>query len=204
MSLRDGQSEIEIQWQELRKTIKVEINNAHNKYVENMIGDIKENSKPFWKYINAQKKDSQSIPPLKTINGKTAENDLGKAEALNGQFSSVFTKTSSDKVPLLQQKYPKMSSIHVTEEGVKKLLQGLNTSKACCPDEISPKILKELSHELALIIQHLFQQSLDTSSKPEEWTTANICPLYKKADRSIPANYRPVSLTCILCKGTTI
>jgi hypothetical protein len=43
--------------------------------------------------------------------------------------------------------------------------------------------------------------SLDTSSIPEEWTTANICPLYKKADRSIPANYRPVSLTCILiCK----
>ena len=141
---------------------------------------------------------------MKTINGKTAENDLGKAEALNDQFRSVFTKTSSDKVPLLQQKYPKMSSIHVTEEGVKKLLQGLNTSKACGPDEISPKILKELSHELAPIIQHLFQQSLDTSSIPEEWTTANICPLYKKADRFIPANYRPVSLTCILCKGTTI
>ena len=41
----------------------------------------------------------------------------------------------------------------------------------------------------------------DTNSIPEEWTTANICPLYKKADRSIPANYRPVSLTCILiCK----
>ena len=99
---------------------------------------------------------------MKTINGKTAENDLGKAEALNDQFSSVFTKTSSDKVPLLQQKYPKMSSIHVTE-GVKKLPQGLHTSKACGPDEISPKILKELSHELAPIIQHLFQQSLDTS-----------------------------------------
>ena len=101
--------------------------------------------------------------PLKTINGKTAENDLGKAEALNDQFSSVFTKTASDKVPLLQQKYPKMSNIHVTEEEVKKLLPCLNTSKACGPDEISPKILKELSHELAPIIQHLFQQSLDTS-----------------------------------------
>ena len=96
---------------------------------------------------------------MKTINGKTAENDLGKAEALNDQFSSVFTKTASDKVPLLQQKYPKMSNIHVTEEGVKKLLPCLNTSKACGPDEISPKILKELSHELAPIIQ----QSLDTS-----------------------------------------
>ena len=32
------------------------------------------------------------------------------------------------------------------------------------------------------------------------WTVANICPLYKKNDRSLPVNYRPVSLTCIVCK----
>jgi hypothetical protein len=40
---------------------------------------------------------------------------------------------------------------------------------------------------------HFFQQTMDKSTLPEGWTTANICPLYKKADRSIPANYRPES-----------
>jgi hypothetical protein len=51
----------------------------------------------------AQKKDSQSISPLKTINGKTAENVLGKAEALNDQFRSVFTNKilSLDKISIL-------------------------------------------------------------------------------------------------------
>ena len=29
---------------------------------------------------------------------------------------------------------------------------------------------------------------------------ANICPLFKKGDRSLARNYRPVSLTCIPCK----
>ena len=33
-----------------------------------------------------------------------------------------------------------------------------------------------------------------------DWKDANICPLFKKNDRTIPSNYRPVSLTCILCK----
>ena len=47
---------------------------------------------------------------------------------------------------------------------------------------------------------HLFQQSLDTGEIPEEWSLANICPLFKKGDRALASNYRPVSLTCILCK----
>ena len=29
---------------------------------------------------------------------------------------------------------------------------------------------------------------------------ANICPLYKKGDRALPSNFRPVSLTYVPCK----
>ena len=35
---------------------------------------------------------------------------------------------------------------------------------------------------------------------PKEWSLANMCPLFKKGDRSLASNYRPVSLTCIPCK----
>ena len=35
---------------------------------------------------------------------------------------------------------------------------------------------------------------------PKEWSLANICPLFKKADRSLACNYRSVSLTCVPCK----
>ena len=47
---------------------------------------------------------------------------------------------------------------------------------------------------------HLFQQSMDTGEIPKEWSLANICPLFKKSDRSLACNYRPVSLTCVPCK----
>ena len=40
----------------------------------------------------------------------------------------------------------------------------------------------------------------DTGEIPKEWSLANICPLFKKSDRSLACNYRPVSLTCVPCK----
>ena len=54
--------------------------------------------------------------------------------------------------------------------------------------------------ELGPMFAHLFQQSIDTGEIPKEWSLANICPLYKKEDRSLACNCRPVSLTCVPCK----
>ena len=76
------------------------------------------------------------------------------------------------------------------------MMKGLNPSKALGPDELHPRVLKELGPVFA----HLFQQSLDKGEIPKEWSLANICPLYKKGDRALPSNYRPVSLTCVPCK----
>ena len=83
---------------------------------------------------------------------------------------------------------------------ITKLLKGLNPSKALGPDELHPRVLKELATELGPIFGHLFQQSIDSGDIPKEWTLANISPLFKKGDRSLACNYRPVSLTCVPCK----
>ena len=81
-----------------------------------------------------------------------------------------------------------------------KLLKGLNSSKALGLDEPHPRVLKQLASELGPMFAHLFQQSIDTGEIPKGWSLANICPLYKKEDRSLTCNYRPVSLTCDSCK----
>ena len=39
-----------------------------------------------------------------------------------------------------------------------------------------------------------------TDRIPEIWKCANISPIYKKGKKDDVNNYRPVSLTCILCK----
>ena len=93
-----------------------------------------------------------------------------------------------------------MQNIVVTEEGVRKLLAGLNTSKSSGPDDLHPRVLKEVSSQIAPILAHIFQKSLNCGDLPRDWCVANICPIYKKGDRSLPINYRPISLTSIICK----
>ena len=89
-----------------------------------------------------------------------------------------------------------MEDIHVSVEGVTKLLKGLNPSKALGPDELHPRVLKELASELGPMFAHLFQQSIDNGEIPKEWSLAKICPLYK----TLACNYQPVSLSCVPCK----
>ena len=142
--------------------------------------------------LNSQKKDTQGIPPLKKRNGSGIAQSEFEAEEFNGQFLNVFKQ-----VPLLDRSAPFMHDIVVTKEGVAKLLKDLNPSKAFGPDQLHPRVLKELAMELGPIFAHLFQQSIDTGEIPKEWSLANICPLFKKGDRSLARNYHPVSLTCI-------
>ena len=93
-----------------------------------------------------------------------------------------------------------MDKINITKEGVLKLLKNLDTSKATGPDEITARMLKESAEEIAPVLTSLFQQSLDTGTLPDDWLLANVSALFKKGSRESPENYRPVSLTSIMCK----
>ena len=59
----------------------------------------------------------------------------------------MFSKNEHTQVPLLDRSAPFMNDIAVSKDGVIKLLKGLNPSKALGPDELHPRVLKELVTE---------------------------------------------------------
>ena len=73
-------------------------------------------------------------------------------------------------------------------------------SKSLGPDGIHPRILKELSNTISIPLSIILQASIDSGELPEDWKCANITALFKKGNKKVAGNYRPVSLTSIICK----
>ena len=75
----------------------------------------------------------------------------------------------------------------------------LKNSKAPGIDSVGSRMLIEIADEIPVFLAELYNKSLKTDD-PEEWKLANVTPIFKRGKRSSSANYRPVSLTVILCK----
>ena len=61
-------------------------------------------------------------------------------------------------------------------------------------------LIKACAEEVAPVLINIFQMSLDSGELPEDWRTANVVPIFKKGEKCVPQNYRPVSLTSVCCK----
>ena len=68
------------------------------------------------------------------------------------------------------------------------------------PDNIHPRVLKEAAEVLSTPLASIFTKSFRAGLVPGLWKLGRVAALHKKGDRKLPNNYRPVSLTCILCK----
>ena len=162
----------------------------------------KKNPKSFWSYVKAKTSTRTGISDLNKNDGTTARTDEEKAQVLNDFFQSVFTEEPEGELPeapVYEFNNP-LTDIEVDIAEVQKLLKNLKNGKAAGPDDIPTILLSETAEALALPVSIIFRKSLDEGQLPNIWKKAKVTPIFKKGSRASANNYRPVSLTCILCK----
>lgn len=87
--------------------------------------------------------------------------------------------------------------INLTYESVLQGVLNLKPDKACGPDKVSPKLLKNAGWALIPSLLSLFASSAINNSVPDQWKSGNVSSLYKKDDETEKSNYRPISLLCV-------
>ena len=142
-----------------------------------------------------ENENRSKIPILMKMDGSEAVTAPEKAETQNSFFSSNFTEENlelpNDDTPFLGEY---LDAFTITPQMVLDKLRELNPGKTPGPDGWHPYFLKSIADIISIPLSCIFQKSTNEGVVPSQWLQACI------GAKNLFDNYRPVSITSIICK----
>ena len=200
----EDHQQTQLKYSKARNKVKSLVRKDKRDLERKIAQEAKTKPKLFWSHTRRKLKTKVGVAPL--LENKQDKNSLvfddeKKANLLQKQFSSVFTKEPMENIPSIATRTEtKVQHVEIKADKVSTKLKALNTNKSCGPDDIHPRLLSELADIISEPLAILLNLSVKSGKIPEEWKLANIVAVFKKGSKSLPGNYRPISLTCVLCR----
>ncbi len=154
----------------------------------------------FWRFVNSKLSCRSGLPSIQRNDGTFAESDGEKVEIFNAYFASVFQPDQTASPHLDKEDVRPLSTVTFLPETVFAHLSLLPSKCSSGVDGLPSILFKKLAFQLAKPLSSIFEVSFQTSTLPSDWLVSLVTPIHKKGSRSVPANYRPVSLTCVACR----
>ena len=190
-------------YKKAEKELKKSIRNAKKCYEKKVAKEGKAHPKQFYAYLKRERGNRVRVGPLKTMLGELVTEPKAQADLLNQCYASVFTVPDhavlQERVCLVGEE-DKLVDVEYSSEKVLKAIEELRKEAAGGPDEIPPRVLKEIGREISKPLAVLFRCSMDEKRIPEEWRDSLVVPIYKGGSKCLPKNYRPVNLTVTCMK----
>ena len=121
-----------------------------------------------------------------------------KADALNAFFVKQTYLDGADRSPDLSSlsinAEDEFSTLATTPADVFRILSTLPRHKAPGLDSITTYLLRESASGIASSLALLFNRSFSDRRFPDAWKDALVVPVFKRGDRSLLTNYRPIAL----------
>lgn len=205
-------------WRRYRKTRSTEAREQYNKAAakcrlstRKFIADserqlvAKGNIGQFYRYANNKFCSKSSIGPIKSQSDTLTTDSSLKAEIFNDTFASYFIQDNGvlpgdDFMADVNPLNCTISDILFTETSVRRAIKRLKLHSTGGPDEIPPIFYRNCINVLSRPLSLLFSCCFTSNYLPPIWLTANIVPIFKKGERTDANNYRPIALTCTVCK----
>ncbi|CAM4534454.1 unnamed protein product [Lepidochelys kempii] len=169
------------EYKNIARACRNEIRRAKSHLELQLARDVKSNKKGFFRYIGNKKKAKESVGPLLNEGGNLVTEDVEKANVLNAFFASVFTnKVSSQTAALGITTWGVDGQPSVEKEVVRDYLEKLDVHKSMGPDELHPRVLKELTAVIAEPLAIISENSWRMGEVPDDWKKANVVPIFKK------------------------
>ena len=183
------------------------IDNAKQNYYTKLGNDLNNpdiGSKKYWSILNRflNKRKIPKIPPVQNDRNILVTDVSEKANVFNSFFANQCSLINTDSIlpPDVFFTDHRLELVNFDESKLLSFIRALNVNKAHGCDEISIRMIKLCDESLVKPLINIFSFSLFSGKFPNDWKRANIVPVYKKGDKSIVKNYRPVSLLPIFSK----
>ena len=160
--------------------------------------------KYFYKYARSRCEVKSGIGPF-IINNKVIAEGKAKSDVLQSQYISVYS-TTGYKLANVKEKLngipgpQSLNEVIVTEGNIEKAIDDINASSAGGKDGIPALLLKNCKTAIKTPLTLMWKKSFETGEIPPLLKFGCIIPIHKGGDKSVPANYRPVTLTSHVIK----
>ena len=154
----------------------------------------------FWRFIRSRVSARPALSVLHDPQGNPVVDSKQKAALISTYFNSVYLPDPQTDHQFNLEPVQPISELSFPPELVYSFLASLQTKFSSGPDQLPSILYKKLALQLALPLSLIFHKSFVTSKLPDEWLSANVVPIHKRNSKSNPANYRPISLTCVACR----
>ena len=190
-------------YREVEKHVQKAVRRAKCNFEKTLAKNSKSNPKAFYSYLKSCNANKEGVGPLKE-DGRTVNDNSDMADMFNNFFASVFTDEDTNSVPEPRQTFDPggdpLSDIVFMADTVRKKINNIRIGAAPGPDNITPRFLHATVDVISVPLAIIFTKSFEEGTVPDDWRQANITPIFKKGSKSVVGNYRPVSLTSVVCK----